>query len=69
MWRNRIGAEKIDVHVKILNEDRKEWEFHALEYELRSFDYTNEAINALSIELQTLREKRLFITDINVLPN
>jgi CRISPR-associated protein Csy3 len=63
LWRNRIGAEKIDVHVKILNEDReKEWVFNALDYELRSFDYSDENIDALSTEIaQALSGKEDFL--------
>lgn len=65
LWRNRVGAEKIEVQVKILNEDRKnEWVFNAHDFDVRNFDYDNKDIDALSIEIaDTLsgKEGRTFL--------
>jgi len=39
LWRNRIGAEKVSIHVAHLQEGKaaQEWEFDALHYPLRKF--------------------------------
>jgi CRISPR-associated protein Csy3 len=52
LWRNRVGAENVEVQVKILNEDRKkEWVFNAGNFDIRNFDYDNKDVDALSIEI------------------
>lgn len=52
LWRNRVGAEKIEVIVKILNEGKeKEWKFNAHEFNLRNFYYNNNNITELSNEI------------------
>lgn len=63
LWRNRVGAEKIEVHVKVLNEHKnKEWVFDAHDYNLRNFDYNNADIDALSTEIaDTLSGKQTFL--------
>jgi CRISPR-associated protein Csy3 len=65
LWRNRVGAEKIEVHVKILNEDKKkEWMFNALDFELRNFKNDEADVISLSTEIaDTLegKENRTFL--------
>ncbi len=49
LWRNRVGAEKIEVEVKALNKGAEEtWIFNANEISTRFFDYDNDKINGLS---------------------
>lgn len=48
LWRNRVGAEKIQVHVKELNGDsNSSWLFNGLNYNLRDMEKTDENINSL----------------------
>jgi CRISPR-associated protein Csy3 len=66
LWRNRVGAEKVEVQVKILNEDRKkEWLFDAQEFNLRDFEHKNKtSINELSSEIAATlagKDKRTFL--------
>jgi len=45
LWRNRVGAEEIEVTVKIMEdvkEEEKIWTFNAYDYALRKFDYEND---------------------------
>lgn len=46
LWRNRVGAEKIEVNVTI-NEQQK-WSFNAFDYKLHSFDSEDAKIQALA---------------------
>lgn len=49
LWRNRVGAEQIEVHVNVLNgTQNKSWVFNANEYSIRDFDHDNEALNDLA---------------------
>lgn len=49
LWRNRIGAEEIEVIVKDLDKNSdKEWVFNALNYSPRDMDIKNESIESLS---------------------
>lgn len=49
LWRNRVGAEHIEVHVKVLGDSQqKSWVFNAQEYSTRNFDHTSEDLNALA---------------------
>lgn len=49
LWRNRVGAEQIEVHVKVLNSDQgTSWLFNANDYSTRHFDHTDEALNSLA---------------------
>ena len=49
LWRNRVGAENIEVQVKALNKDNKqEWTFDATEFSTRNFDYEHNQIDALA---------------------
>lgn len=45
LWRNRLGAEKIEV---IVSADKKKWNFNALDFSLRDFDVSNEAVDELA---------------------
>lgn len=45
LWRNRLGAEKIEVVVSV---NEKRWTFNALEFSLRDFDVSNEAVDELA---------------------
>ncbi len=48
LWRNRVGAENIEVQVKVLNtEEEKEWIFNANETSIRDFDSSSEDIDEL----------------------
>ena len=52
LWRNRVGAEEIEVHVKKLNSGgEKEWVFNAHDFELRSFKDKSSDLEALSQEI------------------
>lgn len=49
LWRNRVGAEQIEVQVNVLNKDQQaSWTFDALAYSTCHFDYGNSQINQLS---------------------
>jgi CRISPR-associated protein Csy3 len=49
LWRNRVGAENIEVQVKALNKNNEqEWTFDATEFSTRNFDYENNQIDALA---------------------
>lgn len=56
LWRNRVGAEQIEVQVRVLNKDQDEqWTFDALNYSTRSFDQQDGKLNALGEKIaQTL---------------
>ena len=52
LWRNRVGAEHIEVHVKVLSDTQQQsWIFNAHEYSTRHFDHTNEDLNALAEQI------------------
>ena len=39
LWRNRVGAEKINVHVKVINEDKDgEWDFDSTSMDISNFE-------------------------------
>ena len=64
LWRNRVGAENIEVHVKVLNGDsRAEWKFEkSAEISLRTFDSSDENINALAKKIaEALSGKSAFL--------
>lgn len=49
LWRNRVGAEKIEVVVKIANsEPEKSWLFDATEISTKNFDHDDPKINELA---------------------
>jgi len=45
LWRNRVGAEAIEVHVKYGNE--KNWTFDGKAYSIRNFDNSDANVNSL----------------------
>ena len=48
LWRNRFGAESIEVKVKALNAGAKqEWVFNAIQYSHRDLEISDEKINTL----------------------
>jgi CRISPR-associated protein Csy3 len=50
LWRNRVGAEKIEVQVKAKNSTVDEsWVFDATQFSTRNFDFNDEAINGLAV--------------------
>lgn len=50
LWRNRVGAEKIEVHVVALKEDgvEKEWIFDAYDFSLKDFGDTSDDVEKLA---------------------
>ena len=50
LWRNRVGAEKIEVHVVALKEDgvEKEWIFDAYDFSLKDFGATSDDVEELA---------------------
>lgn len=49
LWRNRVGAENIEVQVKALNKNSKqEWVFDATTFSTRHFDYEDKNITELA---------------------
>jgi len=49
LWRNRVGVENIEVHVKILNVgSTEEWVFNAADFSTRNFDSDNVDIDTLA---------------------
>ena len=52
LWRNRVGAEHIEVQVKKLNQDsEKNWIFDAIKIGLRDFETTSVDIEELATEI------------------
>lgn len=48
LWRNRVGAEQIEVQVKVLNKGQDDkWTFNAKEFSTRDFSQQDEQINEL----------------------
>lgn len=49
LWRNRVGAEQIEVHVNVLNKDsRQSWVFDATQFSTRHFDHQDEKVKELA---------------------
>jgi len=49
LWRNRVGAENIEVQVKVLNSDsEKKWTFNSTNLSTRGFDSSTADIDALA---------------------
>lgn len=49
LWRNRVGAENIEVEVKALNKDAEQkWTFNATKIPTRQFDQDDTEINSLA---------------------
>lgn len=54
LWRNRVGAEQIEVHVEMKSQDQeKKWVFDATTFTTRNFDINDEQINDLGGEIST----------------
>lgn len=63
LWRNRIGAENIEVNVKALNENNQQaWTFDAADYSTRNFDIENSDIESLASRIaQALESENDFL--------
>lgn len=49
LWRNRLGAENIEVQVKALNKDSQaSWKFDATQFTTRNFDIADDQVNSLA---------------------
>jgi CRISPR-associated protein Csy3 len=49
LWRNRVGAENIEVQVKALNKSSEQsWVFDATKFSLRGFDINDDQVNSLA---------------------
>jgi CRISPR-associated protein Csy3 len=52
LWRNRVGAENIEVQVKVLNGDSEQsWTFDAFNMDIRSFDASPSDVDALASKI------------------
>ncbi|EPL3990974.1 type I-F CRISPR-associated protein Csy3 [Providencia stuartii] len=52
LWRNRVGAEKIEVEVKVLNKGQEQqWTFDATQYSIRSFEKQDDKVNELGAKI------------------
>lgn len=55
LWRNRIGAEAIEVQVKALNKgEEQEWSFNATLFNPRDMDNSDQQINSLAERIATV---------------
>ena len=64
LWRNRVGAEKIEVHVVALKEDgvEKEWIFDAYDFSLKDFGDTSDDVEELAgLIAEALCEERNYL--------
>lgn len=49
LWRNRVGAEKVEIQVRVLNHDKEQnWTFDATNITTRNFDVVNDDITTLA---------------------
>lgn len=52
LWRNRLGAEHIEIRVRALNQDQdQEWQFDAAGISVRDFDQDNKDIHSLAEQM------------------
>ena len=68
LWRNRVGAENIEVQVKALNGGTElTWEFDATNYSTRQFDTDDEQITTLAQQIAAAlsSENDFLMLDIN----
>lgn len=68
LWRNRVGAEKIEVLVNTLNNNEKTtWSFDSINFSIRDFDVDDDNINSLAEKIaQALSgEIPFLLLDIN----
>jgi len=66
LWRNRIGARNIEIHVKALNNESRQWVFDATKLSLRNFQ-TNEDIDAMATAIAEVLsgQQDVLILEIN----
>ncbi|MCH4166617.1 MAG: type I-F CRISPR-associated protein Csy3 [Megasphaera sp.] len=60
LWRNRLGAEKIDVHVSIKKEN-KQWIFNAYDFSLKNFEENDAVTELADLIAETLSGKRPYL--------
>ncbi|PCJ39523.1 MAG: type I-F CRISPR-associated protein Csy3 [SAR86 cluster bacterium] len=68
LWRNRVGAEKIEVQVNAKNKTlNQSWTFDATQFNLRNFDETNNAVAELATLIAGVlaSEDEFLLLDIN----
>jgi CRISPR-associated protein Csy3 len=68
LWRNRVGAEKIEVHVKAKNNTVDQaWTFDASQFTTRNFDFNDESIDQLAEQIATVlsSESDFLLLDIS----
>lgn len=68
LWRNRVGAENIEVQVQIKNNTvNQSWTFDATEFSTRNFDQNNEKIDELASYIAEVlsSEDDFLMLDIN----
>lgn len=54
LWRNRVGAENIEVQVNALNKGGEQsWIFEATKFNTRSFDFDDALVNTLAARIAT----------------
>ena len=56
LWRNRVGAEDLEVQVKSGN---TQWLFHSYDYSLQNFDYVDKKVEALSEQIKSALDGKL----------
>lgn len=55
LWRNRVGAEEIEVHVTALNKGSEQtWKFEAKNFSIRNFDHDDAEVNNLAERIATV---------------
>ncbi len=68
LWRNRVGAEKIEVQVKAKNSNVDQtWSFDACQFTTKHFDFSDEGINQLAekIAMVLASENDFLLLDIS----
>ena len=68
LWRNRVGSEKVEVQVNVLNDDiEKEWTFNSLDFNTQDFDSATPEISELAdLIAKTLSgENEFLLLEIN----
>jgi len=63
LWRNRVGAENIEVEIKVLNKDQEtSWTFNSHDFSTRDFDHSDSAVAELAEKIaQTLSGEQEFL--------
>ena len=68
LWRNRVGAEQIEVQVSASNKNvNQSWTFDATKFKLREFDSSNAAVNELAALIANVlaSEDDFLLLDVN----